>query len=401
MPLHATSAVDATDVATKLLAHQLSNSTLETDEDGIPVAHPLPHLTFASFQTLFPYTDRSFEACLFRLGHALFDPLDLHLSSTTTVDVKNRVAMIRRKTALSDWLQNSVSSTIDVTLRDNPGADWSAVVFTLLTGNQIEKATEVAMDGGNVKLASLIAQCPGDEAFRDDLQAQLTAWREQRIDVHISEDLRKIFALLAGTVDVLEGSNGTGIEQCRDLDLAANLDWKRALGLQLWFGEHMDASIPDVFHSYDRLWKECSASVSPPYPWYSEGVTSHFSWKTPTSAQPPDALYSLIKLYADPACSLSHILTPFSFSPSPCDHRLAWHLYILLSRCLRVRDFADRGIIDPGDALENTHDDNDEHVEGHSPSADLLASSYALQLEQLGMIQEAAFVLLHIEGSTG
>ena len=41
------------------------------------------------------------------------------------------------------------------------------------------------------------------------------------------------------------------------------------------------------------------------------------------------------------------------------------------------------------------------HRDGHSPSADLLASSYAFELESWGMIQEAAFVLLHIEGSAG
>ena len=39
--------------------------------------------------------------------------------------------------------------------------------------------------------------------------------------------------------------------------------------------------------------------------------------------------------------------------------------------------------------------------EGHSPTADLLASSYAFELESWGMIQEAAFVLLHLEGSSG
>ena len=38
---------------------------------------------------------------------------------------------------------------------------------------------------------------------------------------------------------------------------------------------------------------------------------------------------------------------------------------------------------------------------GHSPSADVLASTYALQLEQQDLIQEAAFVLLHLEGSSG
>ena len=65
---------------------------------------------------------------------------------------------------------------------------------------------------------------------------------------------------------------------------------------------------------------------------------------------------------------------------------------------MRVRDFSDRS--DPGVLVEEdvTADDR---VEGHSPSADLLASGYALQLENLGLLQEAVFVLLHIEGSAG
>ena len=68
---------------------------------------------------------------------------------------------------------------------------------------------------------------------------------------------------------------------------------------------------------------------------------------------------------------------------------------------MRIRDFADRD--DPGFRRDETEEsqNEDERVEGHSPSADLLASSYALQLEQAGLIQEAVFVLLHIEGSAG
>jgi len=65
---------------------------------------------------------------------------------------------------------------------------------------------------------------------------------------------------------------------------------------------------------------------------------------------------------------------------------------------MRIRDFADRG--DPGIDVDASAEEGF-RVEGHSPSADLLASTYALQLEQLGMIQEALFVLLHIEGSAG
>jgi nuclear pore complex protein Nup98-Nup96 len=111
---------------------------------------------------------------------------------------------------------------------------------------------------------------------------------------------------------------------------------------------------------------------------------------------PPDALFALLKLFAEPACSLSNILTPLSFSPSSTDYSLPWHLYVLLSRSMRVRDLVDRG--DPGVDMMN---EDDIHIEGHSPSADLLTNSYAFQLEQLGMIQEAVFVLLHIEGSAG
>lgn len=51
----------------------------------------------------------------------------------------------------------------------------------------------------------------------------------------------------------------------------------------------------------------------------------------------------------------------------------------------------------------STRDDGDDDCQpdGHSPSADLLTSAYAFELESWGMIQEASFVLLHLEGSVG
>lgn len=181
------------------------------------------------------------------------------------------------------------------------------------------------------------------------------------------------------------------------MDLARGLDWKRAFGLQLWYGLPMDAPLADVFDAYDTLWKEGRSNVAPPAPWYAERPDSADSlWKLPREAQHPDALYLLIKLAADPDCNLSEALSSFSFSPSPTDYRLPWHLYILLSRCLRVRDLADRDT-----SVRRRDQEDDDGVEGHSPSADLLANSYASQLEQLGMIQEAVFVLLHVEGSAG
>ena len=372
----------------------------------MPFANPSRRLNFASFAALFPTTDRSFEACLFRLGRALFDPIDLRLADPVEVDIRNRVYALRRKAALSSWLKIAVTASVDADLRERPGTDWAATIFALLSGNQVEKACEIAMESGNVKLATLIAQYPGDDVYRDDLRTQLSEWRTSGVDAHIHEGTRRIYALLSGIVDTLAGSGGAGLVQCPNISISRGLNWKRAFGLHLWFGEPLESTVADAFQAYEQHWKGAPGSVAPPLPWYiedSEGNAAIGPWAKATSAEPPDALYSLIRLFADPTCSLSAVLAPMSFSASPADYRLAWHLYIILSRCLRVRDFADRGNagITLGEDLSEAGEDGEPPVEGHSPSADLLANSYALQLEQQGLIQEAAFVLLHIEGSAG
>lgn len=402
-----TNTAQASNLSSKLLQHHLSNSPIEPDDDGIPFATPSPALNFASFTSLFPSTDRSYEASVFRLGEALFDEIDLHLGPSITVDIRNRVTALRRKAALSVWLEDAVIPALEADLRSNPSASSAATAFTLLTGNQVDKACTAAMDGGYLKLATLISQAGGDFDFREDLKEQLQIWKEERIDVHIDEGVRKVYALLAGVVDeVVEGSKGGGLEKCSDVDVTKGLDWKRVFGLHMWFSEPVDAPIAQVYQAYDQLTKNSSRQVAQPFPWYVEQTTTASLWNLPSQPSSPDGLFSLIRLHAEPACSLSQILSPLAFSSSPVDYSLAWHLYIILSRCMGVRDFADRGEPEGRSRAHRMMDDSDEDqeedgVEGHSPSADLLASTYAFQLEGQGMIQEALFVLLHIEGPAG
>jgi nuclear pore complex protein Nup98-Nup96 len=402
---------EASSMTSKLLQHHLTNSPIEPDDDMIPFASPARSLNFSSFASLFPKTDRSYEASLFRLGHALFDEINLGLGDSITADIRHRVASIRRRAALSAWLEDAVAPAVEADLRSNPSAGAATIAFTHLTGNQIEKAASAAMDGRYLQLATLISQAGGDFDFRENLKKQLQIWKDDRVDVHIDESVRKVYTLLAGIVDgVMEGSKGSGLEKCSDVDVAKGLDWKRVFGLHLWFSEPVDFPLAQVFQAYDQLVKDGSQrQVAHPVPWYAEQRSSRMPpssrWKLPSPLPSPDGLFSLIRLHAEPPCSLSQILTPLTFGPSPVDYSLAWHLYIILSRCMRVRDFVDRGV--PEGRSRSRMDDSDEaqeeedDVEGHSPSADLLASTYALQLEGLGMIQEAVFVLLHIEGSAG
>lgn len=404
VPIFASEPEDESEWTSKLLSHHLTNTYIEPDDEGVPFANPSLALTFSSFSSLYSLNDKTFEPSLFRLGNALFDDLDLRITEAVEDETRGRIYTLRRRDELSRWLQNVVSPTVEAELREGISSDSSTEVFTWLTGNEIENATEAAISAGSVKLATLVAQAGGDDDFRADILSQLKLWKEQRIDAHISEPTRKVYALLAGVIDVLEGSGsgpgGARIESCPDVHISGDLDWKRAFGLHLWFGQPVDSSIADVFDSYEAAWTEGRYSVAPPLPWCLESPTSaglQKKWNLPSTADHhPDALYSMIHLFADPSSSLSTILTPLSFTSSPIDYRLCWHLYVIMSRCLRVRDFLDRG--DTGfDPQEN----EDNLVEGHSPNADLLANSYALQLEQLGMIQEAVFVLLHIEGSPG
>ena len=142
-------------LSSKLLQHHLTHTTISRNDSGIPFAHPTilsssssssstprssppawPYapaassdpLNFASFALLFPSTDTSSLAPIFRLGSALFDPIDLHFNrsraqasamdgTSVTPDIKDRVQVLRRKRALSKWLEEVVKPSVDGDLR--------------------------------------------------------------------------------------------------------------------------------------------------------------------------------------------------------------------------------------------------------------------------------------------
>ena len=125
-------------LAAKLLQHHLSHTTICQDEAHIPRANPQsPAITslsqstlepssssqeplnFASFLSLFPSTDTSSLASIFRLGSALFDSINLQLGNShlVTSDVRNLALILRRKAALSKWLEEVVKHAVDGDLR--------------------------------------------------------------------------------------------------------------------------------------------------------------------------------------------------------------------------------------------------------------------------------------------
>lgn len=272
--------------------------------------------------------------------------------------------------------------------------------------------------------------------FKDDIREQLRVWKTDKLGPGagtgfgsglVGRGVWKVYSLLGGILDDDEEELAD-----KDADVCFGLDWKRVFGLCLWYGQGLEASIADIVRSYEQLISRQSNSSSairskpiakPLPPWlldvqrkkHPAALFSKWNNKSPNS-EPDDPLYALIKLHADPALSLSSVLDPLSFSSSLLEAGIpmCWHLYIILSRVMRIRDFADRRPVGSrktlmnGGGREGSSDDEEREgryerlaVEGHSPTADLLSSAYAFELESWGMIQEAIFVLLHIEGSVG
>ncbi|KAH9478612.1 Nuclear pore complex protein Nup98-Nup96 [Psilocybe cubensis] len=471
-------------LATKLLQHHLTHTTISPDESGAPCAIPTSStlsaststrsrthapaaspdpLNFSSFASLFPTNDTTSPAPIFRLGSALFDPIDLQLGrskknsgiispSAITPDLRNRVLVLRRKNALSKWLKDVVKPGVDADLRmqtngSNASYTPADAAFTHLTGHQINEACTTAADGGYFKLATLLSQAGGDDLFKEDILSQIDIWKREKLVPGstatsnggvglVSRGIWKIYNLLGGVIHQGE-TDGSQSE-----DVCTGLDWKRVFGLFLWYGTSVNASIADVVHAYENILLQISngpSTIAKPIPKWAASLakqglplplgsarSSLFSGSSSSATDnlPEDPLYVLIKLFSNPALSLSKALNPLSFTPSGLDWGIGmcWHLYIILSRVMRVRDFSDRtdlartqqkgqkgksalsngrSHVDSSDGSTRDDDDDDFQPEGHSPSADLLTSAYAFELESWGLVQEASFVLLHLEGSVG
>lgn len=401
-----------------MLTLQLEYTPIYTEDpspsssSSIPYAVPHPELRFSHFAALSTpasATDRLPEAHLWRLGHALFDEIDdleLPTDPAPSAQTARYIEEIRRRDLLEKWLEDAVKGDVEDDLRrlaagpsssKTSGGAAAQRVFAMLSGHQIERACEAAVEAGDLRLATLLAQVGGDDDFREDVYQQLAKWRDQRVGAHISPHYRKVYELLCGNVGRSEGvASGDKVDGEQSLHVSDALDWKRAFGLHLWYGT-FQATVATAVDRYETA-AQADEAVAAPFPAYIErpnataaaaGVASS-TWAPGAAGDPPsDPLFELLKLFTDPSHALEQALLPRNFGSSPVDYRLPWHLYVLISRVLRRRDFQDR--------VELGEEGVTEGITGNSVRADSVTESYAAQLEAIGLWQWAVFVLEHLE----
>jgi nuclear pore complex protein Nup98-Nup96 len=167
----------------------------------------------------------------------------------------------------------------------------AAHLLALLSGHQLAAAAALAAASGNPRLATLLATAGARGAGRAELAEQLRVWEESGCERHIGRGMRRVYALLAGRVD--------------DVTPALGLDWRRALGLHLWYGCPPTATLPDALAAYTAAVE--AGAAPPPLPLYAEAGSDGGS-SSPAAGGAFDVAFELLRLHAvaaDPEAAAS------------------------------------------------------------------------------------------------
>lgn len=164
-------------------------------------------------------------------------------------------------TPCSHWLRDQARPQVKAealaSYQPGPAAASDSVaarLLALLSGHQLSAAAVLAACSGNVRLATLLAQAGTKGVGQAELAQQLQTWQETGCDRHISTGLRHVYQLLAGQVEAVTPS--------------LNLDWRRALGLHLWYGCQPTASVAEALAAYTTAVE--AGAAPPPLPLYAE-----------------------------------------------------------------------------------------------------------------------------------
>ncbi|XP_068600169.1 nuclear pore complex protein Nup98-Nup96 [Brachionichthys hirsutus] len=270
---------------------------------------------------------------------------------------------LERRRAFSAWLSRGAASRVTEEVALAGKAGHTDAVFSCLTGNRIGEACRLAQQEGDHRLSLLLSQAAGSQYSRDLLALQLADWNQMQTDRYLPEERLRIFALLAGK-PVWQSSDSV-------VNVCAGLDWKRCVGVHLWFVLPPTASVADALAKYESAFQCSSAGEKyacaprPPY-MEAEPEEDEEACKRPLH----DLCFHLLKLYGDRRYSLQQLLEPLTVTWRRLDYRLSWHLWGVLQ------------------ALHYAH--------LSAARQGLLHASYAAQLESAGLWHMAVFVLLHI-----
>lgn len=219
----------------------------------------------------------------------------------------------RRCAALSHWLRRASSAPV---AHPTPSSPCFAV-FQRLARRDVACAVGLAIEQGDVHLATLLAQAGARSRLAADLPYQLELWEDHGNLAYFDTERLRVYRLLAGHVQ--ESLNGIQVS------------WRTCLGLHLWYAQG-PAEPPS------KAWKKYLEAVlhgnaPPPCPLHQEH--SNFDMAVESIVEAMD--YHLLQLHVSNEAGLPmhrdavYLLRPSSVSPYPLDYVAPWHVGTVLA----------------------------------------------------------------------
>lgn len=311
------------------------------------------------------------EKSIWYLVSALFDPIHSEIIGHPGVQAKAAIDDHNRKSRFSTWLSTAVAR--EVRRDDDRATSPAQRVFYNLTGNRLLEACSIAIAAGNYRLATLISLANGDSGVRDDLQSQLMSWRAQNCCQYVELAYRLSLELLSGNVLISEGNQSeirSSQPESQNYNVSAELDWKRAFGLHLWYACSLESSLSEVTTSYENA---LSSNADVPGPYIIGCKSLH---------KVLDGHYQVIKLYTDSEQGYDSLFDARGFYCNSQDRHIPW-LLLQYFRASQARKPSSQEL----DSIETTI------------AEDILTRGYANELELAGHWTWSILVLLHLHNS--
>ncbi|KAI5244240.1 hypothetical protein E4T42_07158 [Aureobasidium subglaciale] len=361
------------DTLTTSLQLQLKQSPLTSAETSFAaIAESLAH----------PETpEAKHERAVWRLASILFDPIETACADIVKNIPAAQVAKIEsriRRDALSSFWAQLVHPEAAQHAKDASTSEERAIAF--MSGNSIEDACAALLEGRDFRLATIVAQLPGNAKSKEMMAKQIESWRSQNMVSEMTESVRALYELVAGNTCVSEGKSGASEDRASSFSISSRfgLDWRRSFGLRLWFSGAGE-SLADAVQLYVDDVAAGKETVRP-VPYFTEQSLTP-SWTDDNVQSNEDTLLGLLKLYSrnpssnagDVRALVFNLLTPASVSGSPLNARLSWQLATLLQK---------KGILTSAELSD--------------ASLDQLSLTLSSQLETANELVFATNVLLHL-----
>ncbi len=317
------------------------------------------------------------ESEVWDLVHILFSfvPADEDPLADDESDVSDQGNLVslsdmQRRAGFSTWLKYMTRTHAKRQI-DEIGNDCvNEKLLALLSCNDIASAVFAASASGNVRLSTLLATAGTTTSAVNSINEQQRIWSEEGYAKHIDDEISQIYDLLGGNVD-------------SSMHVVGN-DWKRALGLHLWYATPRTASIAAALESYLMAVDEGKAPL--PSPWHSSIA---FKGASP----PTDTSFELLKMFCQAedwqtedekkvaaSASLADLLCPLGITPDVQHGGFYWHLFCVLESIGVIQgDLTDEG----------------------SAAVTRTITSYISEIESFGGLTHwAIYVALHIGDTT-